>query len=296
MLTTPIVRCVKNQLKCELHYLITKKFSDVLNKNPYIDQLHFYEDNFNEIKEIIKDQKFDIIIDLHKSRMSRLLTWNLKAKLFSFDKLNIEKWLYVNFKINRLPNKHIVDRYFEGIKTLGVLNDGHGLDYFIEQENELFSHLPSSYNVLTLGAAHFTKRIPLELARKIIIKSELPIVLLGGNDVATEGIELENEFENCINLVSKSNLNQSAVVLSKANLVYTSDTGLMHIAAALQKPIIIFWGNTLPAFGMFPYFGNESGLKSDSREVLGLSCRPCSKLGHKSCPKGHFRCMMNQKV
>ena len=65
----------------------------------------------------------------------------------------------------------------------------------------------------------------------------------------------------------------------------------MHIAAALQKPIISIWGNTVPAFGMYPYYGKLSTQQFEVVEINKLSCRPCSKIGYDKCPKGHFKCM-----
>ena len=69
----------------------------------------------------------------------------------------------------------------------------------------------------------------------------------------------------------------------------------MHIAAALRKEIYSFWGNTIPGFGMYPYLPAGQG-KSYILEVEGLSCRPCSKIGYKKCPKKHFRCMMDHDL
>jgi ADP-heptose:LPS heptosyltransferase len=69
----------------------------------------------------------------------------------------------------------------------------------------------------------------------------------------------------------------------------------MHLAAALKKPIVSIWGNTIPEFGMYPYFGQPEMTHplSAMMEVKGLSCRPCSKLGFSKCPKGHFKCMID---
>ena len=94
------------------------------------------------------------------------------------------------------------------------------------------------------------------------------------------------------NACGKYSLNQSASLVSQAKLVVTNDTGLMHIAAAFKKPVYSIWGNTIPAFGMSPYYGNNvaAGI-SRKFETLNLDCRPCSKLGYPSCPKGHFKCM-----
>jgi ADP-heptose:LPS heptosyltransferase len=65
----------------------------------------------------------------------------------------------------------------------------------------------------------------------------------------------------------------------------------MHIAASFKKKIISVWGNTIPGFGMAPYMPDDS---SSVCEVRGLNCRPCSKIGYKKCPRGHFRCMVDQ--
>jgi len=82
-------------------------------------------------------------------------------------------------------------------------------------------------------------------------------------------------------------------LIKNADAVISNDTGLMHIAAAFRKKIISVWGNTVPGFGMYPYFGQKtiSDPNSFIFEIEGLSCRPCSKIGYDNCPKGHFKCM-----
>jgi ADP-heptose:LPS heptosyltransferase len=99
----------------------------------------------------------------------------------------------------------------------------------------------------------------------------------------------QTTFNSC----GEFNLNQSASVIKQSEKVITSDTGLMHIASAYKKEIISLWGNTIPEFGMYPYL---PGSKSRILEVKNLSCRPCSKLGHKKCPKGHFKCMNDIEI
>ena len=88
------------------------------------------------------------------------------------------------------------------------------------------------------------------------------------------------------NACGKFNLNQSASVVQQAAYVFTHDTGLMHIAAAFKKRIFCIWGNTIPRFGMYPYRTSFTVLENNR-----VACRPCSKIGHSKCPKGHFRCM-----
>ncbi len=296
VLTTPILRCIKQQLKdVELHFLTKQKFINVIAQNPYVDQFFSVNDSVSEVIPQLKKENYDYIIDLHHNARTLKLKIALGKKSFSFNKLNWEKFLIVNLKTNKLPQVHIVDRYFETVKSLGVKNDSKGLDYFVNEKDEIDIHssLPSlfhnDYNVLVVGGSYFTKQIPVNKLKDICAQSSLPLVLLGGKEDATTAEQVYQLHKNkTINLCGKLNLNQSASIIRQSTKVITSDTGLMHIAAAYKKDIISLWGNTIPEFGMGPYLaGNDSHIL----EVKNLSCRPCSKLGYKKCPKGHFKCM-----
>ena len=298
VLTTPIVRCVKKQLDAEIHFLIKPSFAHVIHENPYIDHIHHLKENIQDTIDILKAEQFDLVIDLQKNLRSYKICSALSCKTIRFDKMNINKWLAVNLKINRLPNgKHLVDRYFESLQGIGVSDDGEGLDYFMMPEDEYDAQelvQGIHYQVLVLGATYFTKRIPKEKCEEIIALYDKHTILLGGKDVAELADQLSTEFpEKVINYCGKIGLGVSAGIVKHADRVVTGDTGMMHIAAALQKKIIMIWGNTIPEFGMFPFYGSKNPSKSIDIQVSNLSCRPCSKLGFDKCPKGHFRCMMD---
>jgi ADP-heptose:LPS heptosyltransferase len=88
-----------------------------------------------------------------------------------------------------------------------------------------------------------------------------------------------------------SDILQSAQIVSESKFVVSNDTGLMHIAAALKMSVVSLWGNTVPEFGMYPFYPDGFDSMRYIAQVEGLSCRPCSKLGYAKCPRGHFRCM-----
>jgi ADP-heptose:LPS heptosyltransferase len=301
VLTTPVIRVLKKQLDYELHMLVKNKFEEVVIANPNLDKIHSFIKSPDEILTQLRSENFDFIIDLQKNYRSIRLRKQLKKSSISFPKVNAQKWLLVNLKIDRLPNVHIVDRYFEAVKPLNASNDGFGLDYFIPENEQV---MPSDidpvlknndYVGFVIGGMHFTKILPVEKVTAIIDKIELPVVILGGaedkqrsHDILKK-VSRKNVFDTC----GKFNLNQSASLVQKASVIITNDTGLMHIAAAFKKPIISIWGNTVPEFGMFPYMPGRQDLSFIS-EVNGLKCRPCSKLGYDHCPKKHFRCMLDQ--
>ena len=301
VLTTPILRCIKKQIKdVELHYITKQNFISVIENNIYVDKFFTIKNSVSEVISLLKKENYDYIIDLHHNARTLKLKAALGKKSFSYNKLNWEKFLIVNFKTNKLPQKHIVDRYLETVESIGVKNDNNGLDYFIHKKDEIDipSYLPElfrkEYNVLVVGGSYFTKQIPVNKLNKICSKSTLPLVLLGGKEDAVIAEQVYQLNKNTtINLCGKLNLNQSASIIQKSHKVITSDTGLMHIAAAFKKDIISLWGNTIPEFGMGPYL---AGKNSQILEVTNLSCRPCSKLGYKKCPKGHFKCMNDIEI
>ncbi len=311
VLTTPVIRCLKQQVGAEIHYLTKQSFRAVLAANPYLDKLISIQKDVTEVLPDLKNEHYYCVIDLHHNLRSWRVKRALGAKSFSFDKINFEKWLIVNFKINCLPKLHIVDRYLATVKQLGVTNDGKGLDYFIPESEELpvdseqfaalvneqqsmgyaKQFLLNNYIAFVIGAAHATKRLPTDKIISVCKKIRYPVILLGGPEDAERGEFIAKEAGNHVfNACGKLKLNQSASLVRQAWKVITHDTGLMHIAAAFNKDIISVWGNTIPEFGMYPYY--PTGIdKNKTLEVSGLSCRPCSKIGYNRCPKGHFKCM-----
>lgn len=273
--------------------------------NPFIAKVWSFEKDIKELFPDLKKEKFDFIIDLHHNLRSSLVKRKLGVKSYSFNKINIEKWLMVNLKINRMPDLHIVDRYLATTEALGIKNDGQGLDFFIPDEDQVnledlssksLLNLSDGFVGLVLGAAHATKRLETSQLAALCQKIPYPVVLLGGpSDEAAAQSILKLELPNVINACGRYTILQSASIVAQARVIITHDTGLMHIAAAFQKPIISIWGNTIPGFGMYPYLQN-SVEKTNMMEVNGLSCRPCSKIGHSSCPKKHFKCMRNQNL
>jgi ADP-heptose:LPS heptosyltransferase len=295
VLTTPVIRCLKTQVEgAEVHFATKKQFGQLVKNNPYIDKIHLLDHSLNDLINKLKEEKFDYIIDLHHNLRTLIIKNRLRVISFSFNKLNFQKWLMVAFKINRLPKKHIVDRYLATAELFDVYNDNAGLDYYIPVDNEVSIHvLPENFQngfiAFVIGAKHATKRLTDEKIIALCKKINYPIVLLGGKEDIPSGLKIADACGTGVfNSCGIFNIDQSASLLKQANLVITHDTGLMHIAAAFKKKIISIWGNTIPEFGMYPYQPDDA---SQIFEVQGLKCRPCSKIGYDQCPKKHFRCI-----
>lgn len=302
VLTSPVVRCLKQQVDhAEVHFLTKENYAGLVRHNPYIDKVQTLGDDWATMKQKLQAEQYDYIIDLHHNLRTARIKRALKAKAFSFNKLNIQKWMLTMFKINLLPRVHIVDRYLETLKSFHVVNDGKGLDYFYPESDRIkdkdlpLSHIHGFVGIV-IGAALNTKKLPVHKLQELCAAIPFPIILLGGpedreNGEAIASVDPIRIYNSC----GKFRLHESADIVRRANLIVTHDTGLMHIAAALQKPIISIWGNTVPAFGMGPYYGNRM-VPHQEAEVKPLGCRPCSKIGYGKCPRGHFKCMEQQDI
>lgn len=295
VLTSPVVRCVKKQLGSKVHFITKSKFRSTLEHNPHIDKIYTIEKEITEVLDQLKEEKYDLIIDLHKNLRSKRLILNLGIKSISFNKINFEKWVRVYTRLNLLPKKHLVDRYFDSLSTIGVTNDGEGLSYHHGlTEFDLADLMPTErYVSIVLGATYHTKRIPKEKLEIIIQNSALKCILLGGSDVKELAEDLKSKYPQVTNLCGEVSLNESAALVLNSKYTITGDTGLMHMAAAFKTPTMVFWGSTAFELGMYPYYGSNYDVQHIHMVNKNITCSPCSKIGKDICPKGHFKCMMD---
>ena len=303
VLTFHALRCLREKHPtAEVHFLTKSTYKDLLLASTFHDKTLFFEGDLKQTKRAIRKENYTHIIDLHNNLRTRLLTIGIRGvHLSRFNKLNWEKWLLTRLKKNKLPNKHLVERYIDAFSELGVLNDSKNTLFFVPNEFKIdLNHYELGENpflAIAMGAQYSTKKFPVSSLIKVLESYDLPIVLLGGEAENEHGQKIQAAFpqKKIYNLCGELSLLASASILSQAKTVLTNDTGLMHIAAMFDVPIVSIWGNTVPAFGMYPYRPEKEGTVK-IHEVLGLNCRPCSKIGYQECPKGHFNCMEKQDL
>lgn len=294
-----MIRCLRNRFpEADIRFVTKKEYAQLVDSNPHLNGVFLLENGLKELIKQIKQFKPDVVVDLHHNLRTRILKTAVGGKWYPFNKLNVEKWMRVNLKVDRLPNEHIVDRYLQSVAELDVKNDGAGLDFFFPEDfqaPELPSGLGDQFVALVIGAKFKTKQLPANKLIEICDGLNLPVVLIGGSEDETLAQEvMARTSASVFNGCGKYALQESAWIIKQSALVITHDTGMMHIAAAFNKKIVSVWGNTIPAFGMYPYL--PEGGKAFISEVQGLDCRPCSKIGFDKCPKGHFRCMEEQDI
>ena len=302
LLTTPFLQQVRNRFKqTEITYVVKQEFSDLLKYNPHIDHLIKFDSSLGiagllNLARELKESEFDIIFDLHNNlRTNRLTSLFKKNRVSKIVKNKFKRWLLIHLKINLFKNvRSAPQKYLQVGQKYNLQDNKERLQIFLNDEieqqiNELFiknNLQKGQYLCIAPGAAHFTKMWPLEymeqLIKKISNSSAVKIVLVGG--LNEKDIFADYDIKkDVINLCGETTLLQSAGILKYAKGIITNDSGLMHMATAVDIPIVALFGSTSEELGFFPYQAKASVL-----QVKDLWCRPCTHIGRDKCPLGHF--------
>lgn len=271
--------------------LIREEYADVIKLNPYIDKKLLFKKDYQSnstLIEQLKTNNYELVVDLQNNFRSKKIVSSLKINSVKFDKRSFDKFLLVNFKINKLREAPPIPvRYSNTIQNL-KLNEK-GLDLFTDKSAN--AEISGKNNLIGFcpGARHFTKRWPkeyfIELGNKLT-QNGYRIVFFGGKIDKELCAELVNKISGAIDLSNNDELLQTAADMKLCKAVVCNDSGLMHTASAVGTKIIAIFGSTVKEFGFAPYNCNNLILENNS-----LICRPCSHIGRSDCPKKHFDCM-----
>lgn len=303
VLTSLALRCIKNSYpEAEIDFLTKERYVELVSSYPQISKVLLSKNNLWQTSLEIIQQEYDAVIDLHSNFRTRILQQLLPESLsfYRYQKHSFRRILSVWLKRDLYQNEKVPEQYLKALQFLGVENDDKGLEFYIPKKDWIYKmDLPythrAGFAVISLGATHFTKKLPYSKWEELIKQLDVPIILIGGEQEVDISEKLEQLDDlKIVNKCGKYNLHQSASVVAQSVFIITQDTGMMHIAAALKKKTISIWGGTVPYLGFEPY-----GIYSEKSiiiENLELNCRPCSKYGRADCPKGHFKCMMDISV
>jgi heptosyltransferase-2 len=217
-------------------------------------------------------------------------------------KHRFRRWLFVQFKLSTmLAIPPVYARYLQAAETLGVKDDGAGPELFWQPQHEEEANTilrqagwqPEQELIgLAPGAGFFTKRWPVEYFAQLAgeiprLYPEAGVAVLGGPQDAEFGRFIAARAgHHVLDLTGGSTLLVSAAVIKRCRFLVANDSGLMHVAEAVRTPLLALFGSTTRELGFYPQLPTSRVL-----ENTALACRPCSHLGHRICPRGHFRCM-----
>lgn len=307
LLATPLLRCLRNMYpEARIDFLVKKEFRQVLSGNPHINNLIVFDKHAKgEIKRIrkqVKQTSYTHIVDIQSNIRSLLISGFQKTIRRSFSKHVFARTLLIRFGVNIYRNPQPVFlRYFEAVKKAGVYYDGEGTEVFPTENDfstvrELIknagTHQSQKFLIVAPGAQWENKRWPAEhfaaAADMFCADNKHVTILIGGPGDASISKKVELLMKTpCINLTAQTSLMGSAALLAMAELVFTNDTGMLHLSQAVKTPVVGVYGPTTRELGFYPL--NDSGVAAE----VDLSCRPCTQKGLHNCPKGHHNCMLH---
>ncbi len=281
----------------QIYFLTKEEFGSLVLLHPKVKKVI----NFNKKEGILglirlglslRKEKFDIVYDAHSNLRSGILRLILKPFSNSIfierPKNRIKRILLFWFRINKFPNPFRgMKSYLAPLKKLGVSQNPTNLH--INDSFDIKKWVPfEKFIVLAPSAAWELKRWPLEYWKSLIefCPTEKFVILGGASDKFC--LDLQNiDQSRCISLAGAVSFVESTYIVSKADLVISGDTGIIHIADLLGIKGIALIGPS--AFG----YPTGEHIKVLERP---LECRPCTKDGRGKCTNPEFKkCLVDIK-
>jgi heptosyltransferase-2 len=302
LLITPLLRAIRRRHPSARLTVLTKLVhAPLLSHNPYLSHIIAIPSDRGVIGlgAELRANRYTHLLDLHDSIRSRALRLLVPGRWRSYPKHRVARAMLIRRKKNWYQDcRPVAERYFDAARDLDVAPDGAPPDLFLAPEavREAADWLARRgmaqerpLVALAPGAAHATKRWPLEhwhaLLRRITAEG-FDVVLVGGSDDVSVGNALARNADGRVaNMAGQFGLQGTGAVLQRARVVVSGDTGVMHMATAVQTPVVALFGPTVRQFGFFPYTHRAEVVE------LTLECRPCSSKGSSRCPLGHHRCL-----
>jgi heptosyltransferase-1 len=282
----------------DITWVIEEAASDLIMDHPLLDRVIVsrrkgwigdlqrgrISDAFKEIKTFLSElraRRYDLVIDFHgliKSAVIVLLSGGVRK--LGYDSLQELSGLFYNEKIPEDMGKHAVDRYLDFARHLGARADTPEFILPIQEENENLVRAllatggigPGKPFVAVSPQALWETKLWsdqkfAQLSERIIQELSMPVVFTGGDASASEGIQ-SFITQPSVNLAGQTTLRDLACLFREASLLVTTDSGPMHLAAAIGTPVVALFGPTDPA-RTGPYGNGHSIIRMD------LPCSPC---------------------
>jgi heptosyltransferase-2 len=307
ILCTPLIKATRKLFPNSfISFLLIPKTKNILENNPHLNEIIVYDKkgedrdakNFFKMVEKTKKRNFDLTLIPHRYLRSALLAYLAKIpQRIGFDK-SIGSFLFTQ-KVTYQNNSHEVERnlsllnYFTG-DLLDKIPELFPSSEDFSYAQELLKDSGIKDNDKTVGIAPgsvwATKRwLPegfAEVSGLLIKEAGAKVIFLGSKEDEKLCLEIANLMEEKpIILAGKTNILQSAAIISKCKVILSGDSAPVHIASAMKKPVVAIFGSTIPEFGFAPY--GEGNIIIEKK----IECRPCGIHGKTKCPKKHFKCM-----
>ena len=289
VLSFPLLKKLKTVYpQTEIHFLTSQKYKDVVKLSPAVERIILFNESLSQIREAVLDNKYSLIIDLHKNLRSYYVTLFNQARTVRYKKDNFKKFLLVKFKLNLFREViPVYKKYLKSVKNVIEFND-----YSFEADKLIFTKdkiIDGDYTVISPSSRHFTKTYPTEKFIEFINEHPGKKFVLTGDDSEKDNSVcdyISGKCSNVMNMCGKLNIIALTNVLYNSDSVICNDSAVLHLAEAAGKNVKALFGCTVKEFGFFPQLE-----KSVVFENNNLKCRPCTHIGKDYCKRGDLKCM-----
>lgn len=307
ILVTPLLRALHQAFPAAaIDWVVKREYAELLQGHPGLREAIPLDTGQGpgrllKLAQELRQRGYDLVLDLHGNPRSYLLSalsgaaerrrsrkWSLRRRLLTGLGLNL---------LRQAPS--VAWRSFTAVEDFGLAPD-HGRPELWPAAparrhlEGLLAPLPRPRIGLAPGASRLTKRWPAasfaEAGAVLARRFSGSLVLVGGGEDRGTGEEVRGRLPEglpVLDLSGRLSLPQAAAAIQGLDLLISNDTGLMHLATAVNTPVVAIFGPTTRELGFFPL-----GPKAAVIEHPNLGCRPCSLHGSAACPRGHFRCML----
>lgn len=313
VLTTPTLRALRRRFPdARIDMVAKRQFAELIETNPALHTVFRYDalSGFSGLLRLgheLRQVHYDLCVDLHGNLRSQILRLLISsAHQTGYSKEIFARTLLVQAKINRYRRiVPVPERYLAPLARFGVQNDEHGLELFPTEQDKAYiaglfaaEGLRDGEPVVGFGAiaAHPLKQWPIEnfiaLGQRLIDQHQARIVLFGGPGDRENAERIAQQLSNrAIVLCGRVSLLAAAAALKRCAIFIGNDTGTVHIAAAMQRPVVAIFGPTVEEFGFYPY-------RTPAKVISApLPCRPCTHTGKGHCKiRDTHACMTTIRV
>jgi heptosyltransferase-2 len=305
LLTTPVLRLLHHHCpEAKLEFLVQAAYQDLLRVHPCIDRLVLLQkgQTLRQTLHTLRQTRYDLVLDLHRTLRSRLLYHGLSARhKLAYNKRTLRRALLVHLGWNTLRAMTPVPAlYAAPLRRLGITAALPTLEMHLApgSQEAMRAHLARVFPAgrgrpllaLAPGARWPTKRWPVErfaaVAQELAGPQQAAVVILGDADDTPLAQDICHRLSvPVLDSTGTLSLMQTAALLQHCRLLLSNDSGLMHLATALKVPVVAMFGPTVQEFGFYPFQAQAQVVST------ALACRPCSTKGSARCPRGHHHCM-----
>jgi len=279
---------------CRIDWVISRNLKGILEDNPFVNQLISIDKDswknplklidtlseFLSLRKKLKSSSYDVVVDLQGLLRSGLITFFSNSPLkVGFSTSREGSRLAYNKIVTVNGTVHAVDRYLKAAESIGARTDSIEFPLHINErvrdKTERLLQGKDKYVLIAPSSRWKTKNWPIDNFISLINKVSLPCVITGSkNDFAIGQKISDSSSGNTVNLCGKTDLKNLIALIEGASAVVTNDSGPMHIAKAMNVPIVALFGPTDPEkTGPYGWKGNNT-IRVITADV---PCRPCFK-------------------